>query len=158
MFCIYCGEILPDESRFCIKCGKSVFEDVLNEETVKYESAQKLTIIEESTKDVTLKEDSDKKIPDEWETCEINYKVTHMSLTGTKGFFSVDAKGLSGKYVAERSDEFSCGFAAFVPDIKNNSSQHKAILESLEKKGWEATGEKGDTWWNTRFRRVATGR
>ncbi len=93
-----------------------------------------------------------------WETCEINYKVTLNGLTGTRGYFCADAIGPSGMYVAERGEEFGCGYNTWLPD-SNHASRHKALVAVLIGDDWEPTGERGEHWWQNRFRRrVAAGK
>lgn len=124
MFCINCGTSLPDEAIFCIKCGKP----------------QKPGVQEaEKTEWIT-------------ETCEINYKITHDGLTGTRGYFCADAIGTSGLFMAGRSLEFGCGYNTWLPE-SNNASHYKTLVENLVKDSWESTGERGEHWWNSRFRR-----
>lgn len=91
------------------------------------------------------------------ETCEINYKVTHDGLTGTRGYFCVDAIGPDGPYMANRSEEFSCGYNTWTPGV-NHAPRHKALVDSLVKDGWEPTGDRGEAWWQNRFRRTAAAR
>lgn len=73
-----------------------------------------------------------------WETCEIVWQ---------KGFV-VEAIGPAGKY--------SPAEAAITSGSQSNDldvSEHRALVSRLTEEGWEPTGDRGEGWWNNRFRR-----
>jgi hypothetical protein len=120
---------------FCINCGANLPDEA--NFCLKCGKQQKQGVQTDETK---------------WETCEINYKVAHDGLTGTRGCFRAEAIGFDGVYEAGRSQEFGCGYNMWLPDSKNEA-HYNALIENLVKDRWEPTGERGEHWWNNRFRR-----
>lgn len=133
MYCLRCGTELPQDANFCYKCGTPV---------------GKTGETSESTK---------------WEYCEILYKYEYRK----KGIFSgeptvtflADAVGPTGSYTAAEAQSYKGG--NLYGPVANNSKKesaladnaHKQLVQQLISEGWEATSERGEYWWQLRFKR-----
>jgi ribosomal protein L40E len=132
MFCIECGTELPDEAKFCFKCGKP---------TAGGESKQKA---EQETCEIVYEITGEK----------------HGIYPRTLLRFKAQAKGAEGEYCAGISNEFEANLFDYPGSPEKKSKKHKAALDSLSEKlkqaGWQAEDHKGPEWFSLRFRREET--
>ena len=128
MYCSNCGTELSDDANFCLKCGKPQKPDIQADEI-------------------------------KWETCEIVFEIVSSGWLGkTRMRFWADAIGQEGSYNAGDSIPFE----QHVPPPESNDQlaviAHRDFVGQLVADGWEATGDRGNTWWSHKFRRKVVAR
>jgi hypothetical protein len=123
---------LQEDANFCHKCGHTI-------------------------------KDTKKPVDDnvEWEYCQIELKYrddpSYVRRT-FPGFFNIhnvcwffaEAVGADGKYNAGNSSEFTSGAKH---TKKESETKHSQLIEKLLKEGWVPLPERGDAWWQWRFKR-----
>jgi len=123
-FCMNCGTELPAEAKFCLSCGAP--------QTAGVRSAR-----------------------EKWERCEITYTRKQSLVTDSFTFWA-DAVGPRGSYSAGSVKPFK-QFAPYTypPDRNNDKAKaaHKQLVTMLLSDGWEPVDERGEGWWQLRFRR-----
>ena len=124
MYCMSCGTELPEHAKFCLECGRP-------------------------TRPGTPTEREGPR----WEYCEIVWSKIR-SVPATLQFWA-SAIGPKGLYSAGASPEWSLFFGEPYPRRDRNSDRraHEELIEMLLDDGWEPTGEKGEYWYEDRFRR-----
>ena len=138
MFCINCGTQLPDDAKFCFKCGKP------------QDSGTRTGQPSSLPESVRFAKSPDTSI----ETCEIFWKETHQGWTGRRGIFYAEAISSQGKYTLTQSVLLENVDHRDPPgDKPQHNDAHKSLIQALINDGWHPTGERGVNWWNTRFRR-----
>ncbi|MCE7984609.1 MAG: zinc ribbon domain-containing protein [Caldilinea sp. CFX5] len=136
MFCQNCGTKLVEKANFCHHCGAS---------TVFYQPADTL--------DTTVR----------FEYCQIE------AVTGKSSFFPrpkvnfkfcAEAIGSGGPYIADETQEFKAEFgrdfgdkSQIEPDVRFWGDIHKKFTAQLVKQGWEPLSDRGNQWWQIKFRR-----
>jgi hypothetical protein len=134
MFCINCGTQLPDEAKFCWKCGTPQKSSVQADE-LKWETCEIV-----------------------WKMTSGALGLILGPIAGVKGYFWAKAIGPSGVYVAGKSQTIWVGnfyTGGPLPRERNQAhfAAHNALVAQLVNDGWEPTGDKGAEWWSNRFRR-----
>jgi hypothetical protein len=137
MYCHQCGQKLPDEANFCLRCGRPQRPDL----TIPHESEPV------------------------WETCEIDWEQwkDHF-FGGPEGVFWAEALGRDGRYRAATSAPFQApqgpvtigGNQRYVPLREAAQAALDAFIRHLLRGGWQPTGGRGDYWFSLRFRRRAS--
>ena len=135
MYCMRCGQQLPDDANFCLNCGLAQRPDAVTAMHV---------------------------AEPRWETCEIRWqKGRDHFWGGPEGRFWADAIGKDGRYTATRSESVRAalgpvtigGNQHYVP-LQDAAEEHlDAFITRLVRDGWESTGSRGDFWFSLRFRR-----
>ena len=129
MFCINCGQELPDDANFCHKCGKP-------------------------QKNIASTADETK-----WETCEIVYSEAKPVglLTNAQLYFWAKAIGSKGTYNAGKSSSFEAEGSQlpYLNKAKRAKTHqaHDILIEELVGNGWEHIGRASDEWYSYTFRR-----
>lgn len=127
IYCMQCGNELPGDARFCLKCGKPVGN---------------------ATTSVSESEPT-------WEYCEIVYYPTRRAAILVKGkaVFWAEAIGPKGKYEAARSPEMSTKDDR----VYESDPEHRRIFNDFIKKlsndGWQLLPDRGKPWYGYKFRR-----
>lgn len=83
-----------------------------------------------------------------WESCQIEWAVVSSAPSQAKLW--ADARGSQGSYNA---GEVLYAVPVLTPGSKQTESAHKELVAQLTRAGWEALPERGEAWFNTRFRR-----
>lgn len=130
MQCVACGAELPEEARFCWRCGAPQKAEM--ESAIEWEMC---------------------------ETREENVKVgLGLSLLPHYRFVA-DAIGPKGRYVAGESPIYK-GFPPQSIVQRSNDRHFKkanaclnCLIENLTEAGWEPLETRGDSWYKLRFRR-----
>jgi hypothetical protein len=133
MHCIHCGKQIQDDASFCPCCGKAATKVAKTDEGSFVEQCQ----ITYYWKEIRMR-------------CEL--------------YFWADAIGKSGKYNAGESPHFIFGSFLFndyadMPtggspsEMTKSSNAHRALVKQLLDDGWEPLAERGEQWWELRFRR-----
>ena len=128
MFCINCGANLPDESNFCLKCGKSQKQG------------------DQDAKPVQARET--------WETCEIvaDNEGDNTILAPVLGRFWAKAIAPEGSYFVACSDSFK-----MPQDTPRQAPSHIQALDqltsTLTQAGWLSL-TRGEHWYSQQFRRL----
>lgn len=129
MFCMKCGTQIPDDANFCYKCGASIGQAV--------------------------------RITDEpkWEHCEIVYDCNEGFVSGHDFWFWAKAVGTSGTYCAASSTHAKYWYGDGTPNSEwpVHTQLHSELVRKLVADAWEPTGERGNNWWNMRFKRRIKG-
>jgi len=130
MFCLTCGTQLPDDANFCHKCGTPIGQT----------QSSKVT----------------------WEYCQICWDEEDSLFSGTQVWFWADAVGPEGKYNAGESPRYRTwgNTRVYGPadlshkkDRANAEEAHNRLVQMLISDGWEPLPERGEYWWQLRFRR-----
>jgi len=126
MFCINCGTQLPEDSNFCLKCGKAQKAGVQADEP-KYETCEIVWYLDKSNNSFIPK---------------IKFKM----------YFWAHAIGTKGVYCADKSSEFS----SFAPYPESGNENQVAVLNQFINKlvsnGWQSL-TRGQEWYSYRFQR-----
>src|SRR5437016_2133275 len=137
MYCLNCGQELPDEASFCWKCGRP-------------QKAEVQAQVEQPR----------------WETCEIKHTVVGKNSifgAGTLKFVAV-AIGPNGRYwaaesarfpTAENSEDMPSAYHPSRPDevaLEEAREALDGLITILSKEGWDHSGM-GEYWYNHQFRR-----
>lgn len=132
MFCIECGTQLPDEAKFCFKCGKP---QVCGNSEIKPEQ-ETCEIVYEI-------------VGEKWGI----YPRTILR-------FKAQATGTKGEYCASMSNDFEANPFDYPGRPEKKNKKHKNALEFLTDKlkqdGWQAEADKGADWFSLKFRRNKT--
>lgn len=136
MFCSKCGTKLVEEANFCHNCGAST-------DLYQPSAPQKATV--------------------RFEYCQIEaIRVSSSLFLRPKVNFKFCAEviGSNGTYTADETQEFKAEFgrdfgdkSQIEPDVLLWSGVHREFIEQLVKKGWEPLADRGNQWWQIRFRR-----
>ena len=133
-YCVKCGAQLSLDAKFCFKCGTSVSQPVVSDNV-------------------------------QWEYCEVKQDNRGGCLAlgiGDVAWFYVDALGPKGTYIAGRSpalNAYKVSYYGPTSDLPNASdlrafqTLHGEFVKTLLQDGWEPTPERGENWWNLRFKR-----
>jgi hypothetical protein len=128
VYCASCGTHLPDDANYCLKCGRPQREEV-------------------------------KGTAFRWETCTIDIAYTKRGFLTQKVKLWADATGPRGSYRVAESPDFEPYFGQPLWDEKAQHSKVQQPLNELISKllseGWEPLPNKGELWYNLRFRRRA---
>ena len=121
MHCLECGTKLPEDAKFCYRCGTPVGKTSSN-----------------STKE-------------QWEYCEVKRLEKENWWNGMwyAGFLADAVSPAKGQYVALKSRELK-------PKESDKDALNTLLNEfsvQLVKDGWEPISERGQEWWELRFRR-----
>jgi hypothetical protein len=129
MFCKDCGAEIPNDSSFCLKCGKPQ-KGAIESHTEGWEYCE---IVYEGKK---------KGIEGVLNLLFVSYSPdSHIR-------FWASASGPNGTYGAGSTDWFRGSY----PNNKRHSGPFYRLKNTLLQEGWEQTGG-GMTWWNDKFRR-----
>lgn len=132
MFCIACGTELPDEAKFCFKCGKPT---PCGEIKIK---------IPEETCEIVYEITGEK----------------HGIYPRTLLRFKAQAQKADGEYCAGVSNEFEASIFDYPGRPEKKNKKHKKALELLTEKlkqnGWQEKESKGKEWFSFQFRREKT--
>lgn len=101
---------------------------------------------------------------DEWEYCQIDYKIsTWMSLNRgdynrKKLFwlqFHAQATEPNRRYIAARSEKFPHLSEIWAPQQENQEHQSAlaGFVATLQTEDWELLADRGDAWWHKKLRR-----
>jgi hypothetical protein len=124
MYCSKCGIELPEDANYCYRCGTPLHE---------HAGETKKTF---------------------WEYCQIELEVRKKRFGAylPYGFFA-SAVGPNGSYPAGRSPEFKIKNQIRGPTRKEGGTAHDQFVKHLLEDGWEPVAERGEDWWQLRFRR-----
>ena len=124
MFCVNCGTQLPEDSNFCLKCGKAQKAGVQADEP-KYETCEIVWYLD---------------------------KGNNMPFKKYKMYFWAQAIGTKGVYCADKSPVFS-SFAPY-PDARNENQVAllNEFINKLVSDGWQSL-TRGQDWFSYRFQR-----
>ncbi len=130
MFCMKCGTQIPDDANFCYKCGATSI-------------GQAVRITDEP----------------KWEHCEIVYDCNEGFVSGHDFWFWAKAVGTSGTYCAASSTHAKYWYGDGTPNSEwpVHTQLHSELVRKLVADAWEPTGERGNNWWNMRFKRRIKG-
>ena len=132
MFCIECGTKLPDEAKFCFKCGKPQECGILEVKT------------EQETCEIV------------YEIAGEKWGIYPRTLLRFKAL----ATGAEGEYCVGMSADFEANPFDYPghPDKKNKKhiKALELLTEKLKQDGWQAEANKGTKWFGLKFRREKT--
>lgn len=97
-------------------------------------------------------------IETKWEYCEILRSCDEGFFHHTYCFYAEALSPKKGKYIAMKSDGFKkFTFLLHFPYTEPARSEAEQycdqLIDWLVKDGWEPLPERGENWWNLRFRR-----
>lgn len=136
MFCYKCGAQNQDDARFCNKCGTSIAPGSRTGNQVDYEICQ----------------------------IECHFNEGLGEYVGRTFNFWADAIGPKGQYNAGKHTWKEGGLLTSFSGFKHNPygpdsscskclEAHKQFIQKLVSDGWQPTQERGQSWYQLRFRR-----
>jgi len=128
MYCQKCGTRLPPGALYCFKCGAPV--------------------------NTGKNQENSPNVEPQWEYCEIVFDKKQRLLYW-EAFFWAKAISSDGVYEAAKSPIVKKWDIPEVPkrDDQSYARIHNLLINQLIAEGWEHTGDRGEKWWNVRFRR-----
>lgn len=93
-----------------------------------------------------------------WEYCEVFRKKEPGCFYTGYYFYAEAISPVKGKYIAQKSNmistwTFLLHFPYDEPSAKVLEKSHDEIVNLLVKDRWEPLPERGDNWWNVKFKR-----
>ena len=130
--CPYCAELIQAEAKKCRHCGEWL------------DPAARVVA-------------STGTAEPRWETCEITFDTQWQMLSRKYTFYAM-AIGPNGQYVAAQGPAWTVvGGSAFVDyshfKKRKAGESHDNVVQQLMADGWEPTTDRGEAWFNHRFRR-----
>lgn len=160
IFCMNCGNELPDDANFCLKCGKPVGNVAKStpQTEPKWEYCEIVFTYETDVVKNNKRKLSERMLGGKYYTIVIFAKGI-----GPKGKFDIpDGNEFKGRSIYSDSKSFLdypidvADYSGRAYPLSDNSLDSAAVenfVEYLTQQGWEVLPDRGEYWYSHKFRR-----